>query len=1594
MSKKRYLISALAIAACSAGALTLPATPAWADADEESSLAPLVMILFDTSGSMDYCFETDKGTHPVNAEGKEVELYCNQFKTNQKKKLFSEEDRNPQSYLGLMSAYLPSDDPDYKHSKIVVTDEESGDSSEFYYTNDQCDGAWNTPWVGCHTDPILGYEGIREGCVHTRLTKAIAQLAGSAKTLEGRSNMLVKANEQKPAREAYDCSGSTCEYVFSDETDPRYQKKQYLYDCETSPDEFCSEESKEHGGYHCFENDYYYCVSAIQTLGDNSKKDLSDYGSHKEYYDELRNSPTYFQDIVNAYNDDGIIQSYGSRVKFGFAGFDYTGKPEFLYTDGNASQKYKKVPNNNGDAKGFGISNDNPESQAPLLYPTVEDEPDKILERNNAVAYSVRGYWAGGGTPIGPALADINYILTDDPKCKRQDVKEGSGKRTVTDHHFSCRDKAVILITDGAPSKNYGVSDAGAKGQGARVWEDAERLYKSGIKLYVVGYSLSSINPRHQPAGDEEGNLENACVNNVDQCMLDVDTSTKREKYDTPNSLDKFAGDILNRLAWKGGTCINPLSGEFVDPDDADAYKKLLSQCDGKTDEDGYADCQCFYNAKTGDGLKSALVTVLSDMLSGFYSKTKVATTTAIGYKNNFKQLPGNTEKTLLAGYYNVYSGYRIGKGAMTEAKLERTAVVCNPETGYLEFDESQHLDLAAKLKDRIKSCAKSVDEIDEFRDNDCDDERLIFSGKYSHFYQYPPISKFKREGNVTVDEIDTSYPPYTKNMNDVGILPRVVIGNKEFGDIYGFVKNTVDNGIITACSDLQHMGYDEGKSVPVDYINPNYILSPYECVTNVDCGMDGKHSKHCDLGRCIPYSNYEKYRKENACDNPGFSYITKTQHHGFYGVDNETNYVCIDGLLRDNPKECNAHRCGDNSPYNCRGCGEGEVCHAGMCVAGTPTDGSDVKQFLASQLLGPIEFASPLVVPPPNRAFNSEDYIKFHNDYWTRDTMLMVGANDAMLHAFVLGDNMQSDEYEGCDPGCTKELYNLPEAMKGVEDFPKNLKFNSDTKEGDELWAFVPKLMLSKLSTLVTKFSSSDKVTFYGVNSTPVYADVHLPSGLTINGDYWRTVVVGGFGRGGRGYYALDVTDPGNPFVLWEVDNDPQLSSTSNFTSYVACEALGWSSSYCDAIGTHMLGYSYPEPVITNMVIGDSVEPVVILAGGRNDDNSNVYDTSKINADPTSGSWSKPGHVMYILRLFPRNNSDLFVKSFYFNEKLTGTPVVFPNGFNTTAEKIYVGGEYGSLYRLNVVGNVNSWGVFDKVKDTEPAINSLKAYTKKVPKPIFRVLNENVDKITFAPAVSLYSTYMSEPVIQLAFGTGASDTIVTDSGKFHYVASFLDVPKGNGDYQLNTVSGGILNTFKFLPTIYTFGSEDIEFDSNCPKGDVSNILKITDLEHMTAAPITYNFTTYFATYKTDTSGSSSSQCMSGNANIYRFNNVRDEVILDKLTEGVQNNDKFTVDSVFGTDAGFGQVSRVELDGGQIYGLEISEQIYCAASSDDPSVTGHTYAPQLMFLSNSSDDNIEKFSGTNDNTTSKALAINLDAIKSEVTFSTWASVYE
>ncbi len=182
------------------------------------------------------------------------------------------------------------------------------------------------------------------------------------------------------------------------------------------------------------------------------------------------------------------------------------------------------------------------------------------------------------------------------------------------------------------------------------------------------------------------------------------------------------------------------------------------------------------------------------------------------------------------------------------------------------------------------------------------------------------------------------------------------------------------------------------------------------------------------------------------------------------------------------------------------------------------------------------------------------------------RPTMLFAATHDGLLHAF------RTDR----DP---KSL------LKG------------DFDAGDELWAWIPNFSLRRLRDLrlVTRAQESllggDVVTTHALLSRKVstVAEAALE---------WRAVVLSSAGEAGSGYFALDVTSPSEPRLLFEV--------TPNTHCWGPDMKMGGSTGpNCAATATFAnMGRSTAKPVLARAfyeVDGIKAErTVVIIAAGK----------------------------------------------------------------------------------------------------------------------------------------------------------------------------------------------------------------------------------------------------------------------------------------------------------------------------------------------------------------------------------------------------------
>ena len=230
---------------------------------------------------------------------------------------------------------------------------------------------------------------------------------------------------------------------------------------------------------------------------------------------------------------------------------------------------------------------------------------------------------------------------------------------------------------------------------------------------------------------------------------------------------------------------------------------------------------------------------------------------------------------------------------------------------------------------------------------------------------------------------------------------------------------------------------------------------------------------------------------------------------------------------------------------------------------SGSTTSGSSQAYRARSVLLGDIVGSKVTPVAAPSQTYSDSinpGYAAFKTTWASRPTVVYVGANDGMLHAF-----------------------------NGTL---------SGTGAGTEIFAYVPSALFQGPSG-TPNTSASDGLTALGnpnyshryyVDATPLafdidfnYAGGSLTTASASTSD-WRTVLIGGLGKGGKSFYAIDVTNPAGMTsesvvagkVLWEF-TDPTMGYSFGEPTVVKTAKYGWvvvlTSGYNNSDG---FGYVY----------------------------------------------------------------------------------------------------------------------------------------------------------------------------------------------------------------------------------------------------------------------------------------------------------------------------------------------------------------------------------------------------------------------------------
>jgi len=210
----------------------------------------------------------------------------------------------------------------------------------------------------------------------------------------------------------------------------------------------------------------------------------------------------------------------------------------------------------------------------------------------------------------------------------------------------------------------------------------------------------------------------------------------------------------------------------------------------------------------------------------------------------------------------------------------------------------------------------------------------------------------------------------------------------------------------------------------------------------------------------------------------------------------------------------------------------------------------------LRDGMLGTIIHSAPVYLGKPVAGYVFDGYLDYAETEKDRDGRVFVGANDGMLHAF-------------------------------------------DADSGKEVFGYIPSMVIPNLVQL-TKDPYAHQ---YFVDGFLTLEDVQYDNS-------WHSVLVGGLGAGGRGYYALDVTDPDAASdtdaadkILWEYHSGSDGAGNIGFSysrpSIVRLEKDGvWAAvfgnGYLSTDGKASL-------FVVNIETGELIRELVVDGGAGN---------------------------------------------------------------------------------------------------------------------------------------------------------------------------------------------------------------------------------------------------------------------------------------------------------------------------------------------------------------------------------------------------------
>jgi len=305
------------------------------------------------------------------------------------------------------------------------------------------------------------------------------------------------------------------------------------------------------------------------------------------------------------------------------------------------------------------------------------------------------------------------------------------------------------------------------------------------------------------------------------------------------------------------------------------------------------------------------------------------------------------------------------------------------------------------------------------------------------------------------------------------------------------------------------------------------------------------------------------------------------------------------------------------------------------------------------THVLGDLVNAQVVYVNKPQYNYADPGYTAYIAAQANRIATLYAGANDGMLHAFrAKGSTATELLVEAAATAVNAAVLDQSNAALATAAATavaaSTAAVAADTLIGQEIWAYIPTMVFPHLYKLADK-KYKDKHRYF-VDGSPVSGDI-CTTDCTLGTAVWKTILVGGLGRGGRGYYALDITDPASPKALWE---------------------------FTDA----NLGYTFGTPQIAKLADGTWV---VLVPSGYN----NIANEDGAGGDGVGRLFVLDAVTGTLIRSISTGVGDTTTPSGL--AKITAQ-VISPDSDNTI-EAVYGGDLLGNLWRFDVNNNLGATG-------------------------------------------------------------------------------------------------------------------------------------------------------------------------------------------------------------------------------------------------------------------------------------------------------------